>query len=141
MAEVKELIRLAYEAQKKAYVPYSGFRTGAALEAADGRIFTGCNIENAAYTPTNCAERTAFFKAVSEGAVSFSRIAIVGNYPGEKGDYCAPCGVCRQVMREFCDPEQFQVILARGAEDYRSFLLKELLPESFGPANLKKEEG
>ena len=85
MAEVKELIRLAYEAQKKAYVPYSGFRTGAALEAADGRIFTGCNIENAAYTPTNCAERTAFFKAVSEGAVSFSRIAIVGELSGGEG--------------------------------------------------------
>ena len=137
MTEVTELIRLAYEAQKRAYTPYYGFQTGGALEAADGRNFTGRNIENAAYTPTNCAERTAFFKAVSEGASSFKRIAVVGNYPGKKGDYCAPCGVCRQVMREFCDPESFQVILARGPEDYKIFLLKELLPESFGPADLK----
>lgn len=138
MTEITELIRLAYEAQKRAYTPYSGFQTGAALETADGRIFTGCNIENAAYTPTNCAERTAFFKAVSEGVTSFTRIAVVGNYPGKKGDYCAPCGVCRQVMIEFCDPERFQVILARGPEDYRIFLLKELLPASFGPADLER---
>ena len=133
---MKELIRFAYEAQSRSYSPYSGFATGAALEADNGRIFLGCNIENAAYSPTNCAERTAFFKAVSEGVRSFSRIAIVGNYPGREGDYCAPCGVCRQVMAEFCNPETFQVILARSPEEYRVYLLKDLLPVNFGPSNL-----
>ena len=133
---VKELIRFAYEAQSRSYSPYSGFATGAALEADNGRIFLGCNIENAAYSPTNCAERTAFFKAVSEGVRTFSRIAIVGNYPGREGDYCAPCGVCRQVMAEFCTPETFQVILARSPEEYRVYLLKDLLPVNFGPSNL-----
>ena len=133
---VKELIQFAYEAQSRSYSPYSGFATGAALEADNGRIFLGCNIENAAYSPTNCAERTAFFKAVSEGVRSFSRIAIVGNYPGREGDYCAPCGVCRQVMAEFCNPETFQVILARSPEEYRVYLLKNLLPVGFGPSNL-----
>ena len=133
---VKELIQFAYEAQSRSYSPYSGFATGAALEADNGRIFLGCNIENAAYSPTNCAERTAFFKAVSEGVRSFSRIAIVGNYPGREGDYCAPCGVCRQVMAEFCNPETFQVILARSPEEYRVYLLKDLLPVNFGPSNL-----
>ena len=133
---VKELIRFAYEAQSRSYSPYSGFATGAALEADNGRIFLGCNIENAAYSPTNCAERTAFFKAVSEGVRSFSRIAIVGNYPGREGDYCDPCGVCRQVMAEFCNPETFQVILARSPEEYRVYLLKDLLPVNFGPSNL-----
>ena len=133
---VKELIRFAYEAQSRSYSPYSGFATGADLEADNGRIFLGCNIENAAYSPTNCAERTAFFKAVSEGVRSFSRIAIVGNYPGREGDYCAPCGVCRQVMAEFCNPETFQVILARSPEEYRVYLLKDLLPVNFGPSNL-----
>ena len=131
-----DLIRLAYEAQKHSYSPYSGFQTGAALETAGGKVYQGCNIENAGYTPSNCAERTAFFKAVSEGERSFTRIAVVGNYPGKPGDYCAPCGVCRQVMREFCDPETFEIIIARGPEDYKSFLLKELLPESFGPDDL-----
>ena len=133
---VKELIQFAYEAQSRSYSPYSGFATGAALEADNGRIFLGCNIENAAYSPTNCAERTAFFKAVSEGVRTFSRIAIVGNYPGREGDYCAPCGVCRQVMAEFCNPETFQVILARSPEEYRVYLLKDLLPVNFGPSNL-----
>ena len=133
---VKELIQFAYEAQSRSYSPYSGFATGAALEADNGRIFLGCNIENAAYSPTNCAERTAFFKAVSEGVRTFSRIAIVGNYPGREGDYCAPCGVCRQVMAEFCNPETFQVILARSPEEYKVYLLKDLLPVGFGPSNL-----
>lgn len=131
-----ELIRLAYEAQAKAYVPYSHFQVGAALLAKNGQVFLGCNIENAAYTPTNCAERTAFFKAVSEGVMEFDRIAIVGNMEGKKGDYCGPCGVCRQVMREFCDPKTFEVILARSAEDYMLYRLEELLPVSFGPGNL-----
>lgn len=137
----EELVRLAYEAQARSYSPYSGFATGAALEAMNGQVFLGCNIENAAYSPTNCAERTAFFKAVSEGVRSFSRIAIVGNRQGEAGGYCPPCGVCRQVMREFCVPERFEVILARSPEDYKILRLKDLLPESFGPENLENRRG
>ena len=131
-----DLIRLAYEAQKRSYSPYSGFQTGAALETAGGKVYQGCNIENAGYTPSNCAERTAFFKAVSEGERSFTRIAVVGNYPGKPGDYCAPCGVCRQVMREFCDPETFQIILAVSKDKYDVFTLRELFPLGFGPADL-----
>ena len=134
--EKEELMLRAMEARHMAYAPYTGFAVGAALLCRDGQVYTGCNIENAALTATNCAERTAFFKAVSEGERSFTRIAVVGNYPGKPGDYCAPCGVCRQVMREFCDPETFEIIIARGPEDYKSFLLKELLPESFGPDDL-----
>ena len=135
----KELAALACKAQTRSYSPYSGFATGAALEAADGQVFLGCNVENAAYSPTNCAERTAFFKAVSEGVRSFSRIAIVGGRPGEAQNFCAPCGVCRQVMAEFCDPDTFEVILVRTPDDCRTFLLRELLPESFGPADLERK--
>lgn len=136
--EIKELIRLAYEARTRSYSPYSGFATGAALLAGNGQVFQGCNVENAAYSPTMCAERNAFFKAVSEGIREFKRIAVVGGYPGLQGDYCAPCGVCRQVMMEFCDPETFEIILARGPEEYQCYLLKELLPRGFGPGNLKR---
>ena len=132
-----DLIRLAYEAQKRSYSPYSGFQTGAALETADGKVYQGCNIENAGYTPSNCAERTAFFKAVSEGERSFTRIAVVGNYPGKPGDYCAPCGVCRQVMREFCAPDDFKIYLAKSPENYREFTLEQILPMGFGPENLE----
>ena len=131
-----ELVRQAFLAQQQAYAPYSEFLVGAALLTEDGKIYQGCNIENAAYSPGNCAERTAFFKAVSEGRRDFTAIAIVGNKRGEAGDYCPPCGVCRQVMREFCDPSKFQVVLARSLEDYKVFLLEELLPESFGPDTL-----
>ena len=137
---IKDLIRLAYEAQSRSYCPYSHFATGAALEAENGQVFLGCNIENAAYSPTNCAERTAFFKAISEGVREFARIVIVGNHEGEQGDYCAPCGVCRQVMAEFCDEDLFEVILARGPEDYRVFRLRELLPEHFGPEDLRDQQ-
>lgn len=135
----KRLIAEAFEAQKHAYTPYSHFCVGAALLARNGKIYRGCNIENATYTPTNCAERTAFFKAVSEGVREFEAIAIVGNkegVPRGEGELCPPCGVCRQVMREFCDPETFRVILAAGEENYRVLLLKELLPCSFGPEAL-----
>lgn len=132
----RRLISLAIQAMDRAYTPYSGFRVGAALLALDGTVYQGCNIENAAYTPTNCAERTAFFKAVSEGARQFDAICIVGGKDGKLTDYTAPCGVCRQVMMEFCDPETFRVILAKSETDYRTFLLKELLPMGFGPDNL-----
>lgn len=132
----QQLIALAIGAMAQAYAPYSGFRVGAALLASDGMVYQGCNIENAAYTPTNCAERTAFFKAVSEGRRTFDAICIVGGKDGALTDYTAPCGVCRQVMMEFCNPETFRVILAKSESDYRTFLLKDLLPMGFGPDNL-----
>ena len=128
----KELVKAAYEAQKYSYSPYSGFEVGAALLGKNGKIYLGCNIENAAYSPSNCAERTAFFKAISEGCQEFEAIAIVGNKEGEKGDFCPPCGVCRQVMAEFCDPESFRIILGRSGEEYYSCFLKDLLPLGFG---------
>lgn len=135
--QIKKLIETAIEARKKSYSPYSHYRVGAALFTSDGHMFSGCNIENAAYTPTNCAERTAFFKAVSEGVRDFTAIAIVGSPEGDEiTQYSYPCGVCRQVMMEFCDPEVFQVIVARSAEEYEIRTLKEFLPEGFGPANL-----
>ena len=109
---IHTLIREAISARRQAYAPYSHFCVGAALLTAAGKIYSGCNIENAAYTPTNCAERTAFFKAVSEGERDFAAIAIVGGKAGEALAPTAPCGVCRQVMREFCAPEKFRIILA-----------------------------
>lgn len=132
----KELIRLALEVREMAYVPYSGFKVGAALLTKEGKVYKGCNIENAGYTPTNCAERTAFFKAVSEGEREFSAIAIVGGKGDLPTDYAYPCGVCRQVMMEFCDPETFQVIVAVSQTEYKKYTLKEILPEGFGPGNL-----
>ena len=139
----ESLIREALAARKMAYTPYSHFQVGAALLCPDGSIYRGCNVENAAYTPTNCAERTAFFKAVSEGQRNFTAIAIVGGPEGSSltgRGYCAPCGVCRQVMMEFCSPAQFVVILARSPEDYREYLLEELLPMGFGPGDLVPEQ-
>ncbi len=138
--QIQELISAAMAQLERAYAPYSHFKVGAALLTEEGRIYTGCNIENAAYTPTNCGERTAFFKAVSEGERSFRAICIVGGMDGVPTDYTAPCGVCRQVMMEFCSPEEFEVILARGAEDYQIYKLKDLLPCGFGPGNLEKRE-
>lgn len=131
-----KLVKTAIGQLEKAYAPYSHFHVGAALLAKDGRIFTGCNIENAAYTPSNCAERTAFFKAVSEGVRDFEAIAIVGGKRGILSELTPPCGVCRQVMMEFCDPEEFRVILAADETDVREYRLKELLPMGFGPGNL-----
>lgn len=132
----KEMIRTAIAQLAYSYTPYSGFRVGAALLSADGKMYTGCNIENAAYTPTNCAERTAFFKAVSEGVRDFAAICIVGGKNGVLTEYAAPCGVCRQVMMEFCDPDTFQIVLAVSEEHYEVFTLRQLLPMGFGPANL-----
>lgn len=133
------LIRRAYEAQAFSYSPYSEFQVGAALLGKSGRVYTGCNIENAAFSPTNCAERTAFFKAVSEGETEFEKIVIVGNKKGaseEERDYCAPCGVCRQVMTEFCDSEEFLVLLAKSETDYKTYRLGELFPLGFSKDNL-----
>lgn len=134
--EEKELIKQALEARKKSYSPYSHFQVGAAILAENGEIYTGCNIENAAFSPTNCAERTAIFKGVSEGQQKFVKIAIAGGREGETLDYCPPCGVCRQVLREFVNPEQFQVILAKSETEYKVYTLSELLPEDFGPDNI-----
>lgn len=135
----EELIQEAKKAREHAYAPYSHFQVGAALLTKNGKIYCGCNIENAAYTPTNCAERTAFFKAIYDGEREFEKIAIVGGAKGTSADeVCAPCGVCRQVMMEFCDPETFQIILANGKDSYIELLLKDLLPYGFGPANLEK---
>ena len=133
---VEKLIDTAIEQLKISYTPYSNFKVGAALLAKNGEIFTGCNIENASYTPTNCAERTAFFKAVSEGVREFRAICIVGGKDGKLTEYTAPCGVCRQVMMEFCDPKTFQIILAVDKERYEIYTLEELMPLGFGPLNL-----
>lgn len=136
--QIQELIRIAAEQLAFSYTPYSHFKVGAALLSKNGKIYTGCNIENAAYTPTNCAERTAFFKAVSEGVKDFEAICIVGGPEGVLEDYTPPCGVCRQVMMEFCRPEEFQIILAKGQDDYRIYRLEELMPLGFGPGNLEE---
>ena len=132
----KELIQKAMEMTKLSYAPYSGYHVGAALLTKDGQIYTGCNIENASYGATNCAERTAFFKAVSEGVKDFEAIAIVGA-PADAAaentfsEYAYPCGICRQVMQEFCKKD-FQIIVAKSTEDYQKYTLSELLPFGFG---------
>lgn len=132
----QDLISQALEARRYAYAPYSHFTVGTALLCADGRVFKGCNIENAAFSPSMCAERTAFAKAISEGYGDFTAIAIVGASSDSKGtDFCTPCGVCRQVMREFCQ-QDFQIICAKTDEtdkilEQKIFTLAEILPESF----------
>ena len=131
MMNSKILITKAVEAMETAYAPYSGFKVGAALLSKSGRVFTGCNVENASYSPTCCAERTAFFKAISEGEKEFTAIAVVGGKNGEISSFCSPCGVCRQVMAEFGNPDEFRIIVAKTVNDYKTYILKELLPESF----------
>lgn len=136
MEEKQQLIRMALAAREKAYVPYSDFMVGAALRAADGRIFTGCNVENAAFTPTSCAERTALFKAVAEGVTAFTDIAVVGSRRGEVNrQITSPCGVCRQALFEFGGPE-LNVIMAKNPEDFIERSMDELLPFGFGPSNV-----
>ena len=126
----EELIRLAFEAREMAYAPYSHWKVGAALLTENGKVYKGCNIENGGFTATVCAERTAFFKAISEGVYDFKKIAIVGGdeVRGSKG-YCTPCGVCRQVMSEFCKPDEFIVICAKSEKEYKEFTLRQMLPE------------
>ena len=126
------LIEKALESRRFSYSPYSGFSVGAALLCKDGSVFTGCNIENSAFSPTNCAERTAFFKAVSEGKKEFLKIAVVGGESSKEipDNYCPPCGVCRQVMKEFCSPD-FEIIIAKTPDDYKTLTLSEILPLSF----------
>lgn len=132
-----ELMRLAEDARAYSYTPYSHFAVGAALLTKSGKVYTGCNIENASYTPTVCAERTAVFKAVSEGEREFAAIAIIGGSAGQKGHFCAPCGVCRQVLREFCALD-FRILLGT-TEEVKSYTLADLLPTSFAPSDLKGE--
>lgn len=133
-----ELILEAKKARARSYSPYSFFRVGAALLTKSGKVYHGCNIENAAYSPTNCAERTAFFRAVYEGEREFEKIAVVGaREDGDPDVTCAPCGVCRQVMMEFCDPESFLVVLAKGKDEQLEILLKDLVPYGFGGKNLE----
>lgn len=135
----KELIQKAFDARKMAYTPYSHYKVGAALLAKNGTIYQGCNIENASYSPTNCAERTAFFKAVSEGVREFDAIAIVGGLEDTKDgefDFAPPCGVCRQVMSEFCGYEDFVIILAKSVDEYEEYKLKDILPLGFDNSKL-----
>ena len=132
--DYKSLIKEAIAAKEMAYVPYSHFRVGAALLTKDGKIYRGCNIENVAFTPTNCAERTAFFKAISEGEKEFAAIAVTG----DADDYLYPCGVCRQVMVEFCDLQAFKVVVANTEEDYKVYSLGELVPGVFNSEELAK---
>ena len=134
MKDAKELLHEAVEARKKTYSPYSGFGVGAALLTKDGVVYTGCNIENSAFTPTCCAGRTAFIKAVSEGKREFIRIAVAGGYMGKPLERIVPCGVCLQVMMEFCDPQKFELVLALSEEDYEVRRLAELLPYGFSLA-------
>ena len=131
----KELVDLALEAMKGAYSPYSGFKVGAALLSKSGEVYTGCNIENASYTPTVCAERTAFFKAISEGEREFEAIAVVGGKEGNAEEFCTPCGVCRQVMLEFCNRDSFLVIFGKK-DGFETHTLAELTPFSFGKDDL-----
>ncbi|MFV0343547.1 MAG: cytidine deaminase [Anaerocolumna sp.] len=132
----QKLLHEAIDSLKYSYSPYSGFKVGAALLTKDFHIYKGCNIENVSFTPTNCAERTAFFKAISEGRKEFLAIAIVGGKDGTLSDYCPPCGVCRQVMLEFCNPNHFYVILGKSETEYQVYTLEEFIPNSFGPGNL-----
>lgn len=134
------LMELAEQARTAAYAPYSAYRVGAALLCADGTVYTGCNIENAAFTPTVCAERVAFFKAVSEGKLRFTAMAVAGGKGKSAGADCAPCGVCRQVMQEFCDPDTFLVLIRQGGK-VQSCLLRELLPMGFGRVDVEGETG
>ena len=136
----RELIRRALEQQPAAYAPYSGYYVGAAVLMDSGKIYTGVNVENASYPAGICAERNAIFHAAACGERKIKAIAVVGGLDGKNDDYCAPCGICRQVMREFCRPEEMKVLLAKTPEDYREMTLEDLLPESFGPESLPRRE-
>ena len=131
----ERLVEIATDAMECAYAPYSGCKVGAALLAKNGQVYMGCNIENAAFAPTNCAERTAVFKAVSEGITEFEAIAVVGGKDGVIDGVFAPCGVCRQVLREFCDPKTFRIILG-SKEGIQTYTLEELLPLSFSESDI-----
>ena len=131
-----ELIKSAIDSLNFSYAPYSHFNVAAAVLASSGKIYTGVNVENASYPAGICAERNAIFHAVACGEREITAIAIVGGLNGQITDYCPPCGVCRQVMREFCDPSQMTVIIAKSTDEYKEMTLAELLPESFGPDSI-----
>jgi cytidine deaminase len=133
----KELVIEAINAMKNSYSPYSDFKVGAALLTENNKVYTGCNIENVAFGPSICAERVAFFKAISEGEKSFSKIAVVGGKNGVITSPTPPCGVCRQVMREFCN-DDFEVLIVKENNEFEKVLLKDLLPYSFKPEILSK---
>lgn len=132
----KDLVVAAFAAMEKAYAPYSGYTVGAALLSKSGKVYTGCNVESASYSPTNCAERTAFFKAISEGEREFEKIAVVGGKNCNVTELFMPCGVCRQVMAEFC-MQDFEIIVAKSTDEFYSFTLEQLLPHGFSPKNIK----
>lgn len=132
----KDLVVAAFAAMEKAYAPYSGYTVGAALLSKSGKVYTGCNVESASYSPTNCAERTAFFKAISEGERKFEKIAVVGGKNCNVTELFMPCGVCRQVMAEFCR-QDFEIIVAKSTDEFYSFTLEQLLPHGFSPKNIK----
>ncbi|MCI8599873.1 MAG: cytidine deaminase [Lachnospiraceae bacterium] len=138
--DYRALMEAAIQARENSYSPYSDYRVGAALLSDTGKVFRGCNVENAAFSPGICAERTAFVKAVSEGEHRFQAIAIVGGAGAGDLELTAPCGLCRQVMMEFCDPKAFEIVLGTSTEDYQVFTLEELLPLGFGPKNLRKQD-
>ena len=133
------LIQSAIDSLKFSYAPYSHFSVAAAVLTGSGKIYTGVNVENASYPAGICAERNAIFHAAASGERELVAIAIVGGADGQITDYCPPCGICRQVMREFCNPEQLRVVIAKSAEDYKEMTLAQLLPESFGPGNLSEK--
>ena len=135
MIDCKALMAQAQKARENSYSPYSHFRVGAALLTKSGKVYTGCNVENAGYSATNCAERTAIFKAVSEGESDFEALAIIGGKEGETAPFCAPCGVCRQVIAEFC-PKDFKIILG-NEEKHKVYTLETLLPFAFTDEDLK----
>ncbi len=133
---IERLVSRALEMVPRAYAPYSRFQVGAAVLAASGKIYGGANVENASYPAGICAERNAIAQAVAAGERQLAAIAICGGREGTVADYCPPCGICRQVMREFCDPESFRIVVARSPTDFKVYTLAQLLPESFGPASL-----
>ena len=137
---IERLVAHALEMVPRAYAPYSRFQVGAAVLAASGKIYGGANVENASYPAGICAERSAIAQAVSAGERSLTAIAICGGRDGLISDFCPPCGICRQTMREFCDPEAFHVVVARSVADFKVYTLAQLLPESFGPEALKRSE-
>lgn len=134
----RDLAAAALSAREQAYVPYSHFRVGAALLTKDGKIIKGCNIESAAYSPTNCAERTAFFKAVSEGERDFAAIAVAGGPEDGPINFCYPCGVCRQVMAEFVNADDFVILAVKSEDEFTEHTLAQLFPMGFGPGDLNK---
>ena len=139
MDKIQEMIAEAIENLKNSYAPYSHFNVSAVVLMSSGKTYSGVNVENSAFPVTSCAERSALFHAVSEGERKLEKIVIVGGKNGVIDDYCMPCGMCRQAMREFSNPQEMEVIIAKSIDDYKVFTLEELLPNSFGPEDLPRD--